>query len=393
MSVDYAKQRKQVGKLIGEYQGPATSSPTWPSRWRWRGHCQGGRPGGRENPGDPEAAVRDVSAARVAVADAAYLSARTALQVHGAIGYTLEHDLGLWLTKTRALQTAWGTQSCSPRPRARLAGGRAMTASATSSAGSAPIASPGVDTDEQAALRQSVASLLEKKSDSEVVRAAMNSEDGYDPALWSTLVEQIGAALSIPEEVRWRRRHLGRDTPGGEELGRRFTPSPMLGSAVLVQAVPPRRRRGLRPPPPGIAAGDQAALCWAGAGGWATPGVRADFVGSASANTDRHRPPCARRDTASIAAGRATGDTVGLFELPASADGVTITRVSVMDPNAPAAWSSTRLGDPGITTRDSFLSRLRAAGWAATGRAGRRRLVPRWTRPCSTRRSASSSAA
>ena len=42
---------------------------------------------------------------------AAYLSARTALQVHGAIGYTLEHDLGLWLTKTRALQTAWGTQS------------------------------------------------------------------------------------------------------------------------------------------------------------------------------------------------------------------------------------------------------------------------------------------
>ena len=56
-------------------------------------------------------AGRDVSAARVAVADAAYLSARTALQVHGAIGYTLEHDLGLWLTKTRALQTAWGTQS------------------------------------------------------------------------------------------------------------------------------------------------------------------------------------------------------------------------------------------------------------------------------------------
>ncbi|WP_255542027.1 acyl-CoA dehydrogenase family protein, partial [Dietzia sp. SYD-A1] len=63
-----------------------------------------------ENPDDPVAAARDVSAARVAVADAAYLSARTALQIHGAIGYTLEHDLGLWLTKTRALQTAWGTQ-------------------------------------------------------------------------------------------------------------------------------------------------------------------------------------------------------------------------------------------------------------------------------------------
>lgn len=64
-----------------------------------------------EHPDDLAPAVHDVSAARVAVADAAYLAARTALQVHGAIGYTLEHDLGLWLTKTRALQTAWGTQS------------------------------------------------------------------------------------------------------------------------------------------------------------------------------------------------------------------------------------------------------------------------------------------
>ena len=75
-----------------------------------------------------------------------------------------------------------------------------MTAPATS-ASPAPAASPGVDTEEQAALRQSVASLLEKKSDSAAVRAAMNSDDGYDPALGATLVEQIGAAaLSIPEE-------------------------------------------------------------------------------------------------------------------------------------------------------------------------------------------------
>jgi alkylation response protein AidB-like acyl-CoA dehydrogenase len=54
---------------------------------------------------------RDVSAARVAAADAAYRAARAALQVHGAVGYTLEHDLGVWLTKVRALRSAWGTQS------------------------------------------------------------------------------------------------------------------------------------------------------------------------------------------------------------------------------------------------------------------------------------------
>ncbi len=56
-------------------------------------------------------AARDVSAAKVACTDAAYLAARIALQVHGAIGYTQEHDLHLWLTKVRALAGAWGSQA------------------------------------------------------------------------------------------------------------------------------------------------------------------------------------------------------------------------------------------------------------------------------------------
>jgi len=54
---------------------------------------------------------RDVSAAKVGCADAAALAARAALQVHGAIGYTAEHDLSLWLTKVRALAPAWGSQA------------------------------------------------------------------------------------------------------------------------------------------------------------------------------------------------------------------------------------------------------------------------------------------
>jgi alkylation response protein AidB-like acyl-CoA dehydrogenase len=56
-------------------------------------------------------APRDVSAAKVACADAATVAARAALQVHGAIGYTAEHDLSLWLTKVRALTPAWGSQA------------------------------------------------------------------------------------------------------------------------------------------------------------------------------------------------------------------------------------------------------------------------------------------
>jgi alkylation response protein AidB-like acyl-CoA dehydrogenase len=56
-------------------------------------------------------ARRDVSAAKVACGDAAYLAARAALQVHGAIGYTAENDLSLWLAMVRALVPAWGSQA------------------------------------------------------------------------------------------------------------------------------------------------------------------------------------------------------------------------------------------------------------------------------------------
>src|SRR5699024_4665999 len=101
-----------------------------------------------------------------------------------------------------------------------------------------------------------------------------------------TLVDQIGAAaLSIPEEhdgagATWLETHLV-----CEELGRRLTPSPMLGSAVLAaQAVlatgdADACARLL----PGIAAGDLSALCWAGLDGWATPGVRADVTAQGNA--------------------------------------------------------------------------------------------------------------
>ncbi|MDO0915707.1 acyl-CoA dehydrogenase family protein [Streptomyces sp. DT2A-34] len=53
-------------------------------------------------------APADVAAAKATACEAAYATARTALQLHGAIGYTAEYDLSLWLTKARALRTAWG---------------------------------------------------------------------------------------------------------------------------------------------------------------------------------------------------------------------------------------------------------------------------------------------
>ncbi|MEU7787522.1 acyl-CoA dehydrogenase family protein [Amycolatopsis sp. NPDC049159] len=104
-SVAYAKQRRQYGRAIGEYQAIKHLLADVVTRLELaRPLLHGAAVAGGTF-------ARDVSAAKVMAADAACLAARTALQVHGAIGYTAEHDLGLRLTKVRALAGAWGTGS------------------------------------------------------------------------------------------------------------------------------------------------------------------------------------------------------------------------------------------------------------------------------------------
>ncbi|ADG80414.1 Acyl-CoA dehydrogenase domain protein OS=Tsukamurella paurometabola (strain ATCC 8368 / DSM/ CCUG 35730 / CIP 100753 / JCM 10117 / KCTC 9821 / NBRC 16120/ NCIMB 702349 / NCTC 13040) OX=521096 GN=Tpau_3839 PE=3 SV=1 [Tsukamurella paurometabola] len=113
-AVGYAKTRAQYGHLIGEYQAIKHLLADVATRLELAAPLVRGAAVALSHSGSPGVgmdAARDVSAARVASADAANLAARTALQVHGAIGYTAEHDLGIWLTKVRALRSAWGTQS------------------------------------------------------------------------------------------------------------------------------------------------------------------------------------------------------------------------------------------------------------------------------------------
>ncbi len=105
-ATEYAKQRHQFGRPIGSFQAV---------KHQLADALVGlelARPllfGAALSMGTPTER-RDVSAAKVACTDAAYRAARVALQVHGAIGYTAEYDLALWLTKIRALVPAWGTQ-------------------------------------------------------------------------------------------------------------------------------------------------------------------------------------------------------------------------------------------------------------------------------------------
>lgn len=106
-SVAYVKQRKQFGREIGSYQAIKHALADVRIALDFARPLVHG------------AALGEVpaSAAKVAAGDAAYLASRTGLQVHGAIGYTQEFDLSIWITKVRALVTAWGTPA---HHRARL---------------------------------------------------------------------------------------------------------------------------------------------------------------------------------------------------------------------------------------------------------------------------------
>ena len=105
VSVEYAKTRQQFGRPIGEYQAIKHHLATAMVELEFA------RPlvyGAALSYGTPDFA-RDVSAAKVAASEASYSLAKTALQVHGAIGYTDEYDPSLWIRKARALYSAWGS--------------------------------------------------------------------------------------------------------------------------------------------------------------------------------------------------------------------------------------------------------------------------------------------
>jgi alkylation response protein AidB-like acyl-CoA dehydrogenase len=100
-AVDYAKQRTQFGRIIGSYQAikhklADVHIAIELARPLVYGAALSLQP-------------RDVSAAKAAASEAALLAARSALQTHGAIGFTQEHDLSLLLLRVQALRSAWGT--------------------------------------------------------------------------------------------------------------------------------------------------------------------------------------------------------------------------------------------------------------------------------------------
>ncbi|HEX4559781.1 MAG TPA: acyl-CoA dehydrogenase family protein [Mycobacterium sp.] len=100
-AVDYAKQRTQFGRSIGSYQAIKHKLADVHIAIELARPLVYGAA--------LSLAPRDVSAAKAAASEAGLLAARSALQTYGAIGFTQEHDLSLWLLRVQALRSAWGT--------------------------------------------------------------------------------------------------------------------------------------------------------------------------------------------------------------------------------------------------------------------------------------------
>ena len=105
-TVEYACGREQFGQPIGGFQAVKHQLAdvalriefARPAVYRaaWSVHH------------DVAERARDVAMAKAYASDAGTLAARTALQVHGAIAYTVEYDLHLWMKRALALAVAWG---------------------------------------------------------------------------------------------------------------------------------------------------------------------------------------------------------------------------------------------------------------------------------------------
>lgn len=109
LSVDYVAQRKQFGRPIGSFQAvkhhladvACKIEFAKPVLYRAAYSLQQGQ---------SEVAVH-ISQAHLACSEAALLAARHGIQVHGAMGYTWEVDLQMFMKRSWALAASWGDRA------------------------------------------------------------------------------------------------------------------------------------------------------------------------------------------------------------------------------------------------------------------------------------------
>ncbi|MFM9979002.1 MAG: acyl-CoA dehydrogenase family protein [Sphingomonadaceae bacterium] len=120
MTIDYLKQRKQFGKLIGEFQALQHRAA----------HLYGEMEVARAtvlkaqqllDASDPRAELA-VAVAKAKTGKAVQLSVQEGIQMHGGIGMTDEYDIGLYMKRDRALEEFFGDSRYHAERVARMSG-------------------------------------------------------------------------------------------------------------------------------------------------------------------------------------------------------------------------------------------------------------------------------
>jgi alkylation response protein AidB-like acyl-CoA dehydrogenase len=193
-------------------------------------------------------------------------------------------------------------------------------------------------TEEQDELRRTVRAFLDSKSPESAVRELMETEDGYDPAVWSQMAEQMGLqGLHVPEEYGGSGFSYVELGIVLEEMGRALLCAPFFSTVVLaantlVHSGDDAAKKDFLP---GIASGETIATVafTEPSGKWDEAGIAMEATsngdgwtlsGTKSFVLDGHLAQLV------IVAAR-TGKGVSLFAVEGDAAGLTRTSLSTMD--------------------------------------------------------------
>jgi alkylation response protein AidB-like acyl-CoA dehydrogenase len=192
--------------------------------------------------------------------------------------------------------------------------------------------------EEQEELRKSVRRFLEDKSSEAEVRRLMDTTEGYDPAVWSQMAQQLGLqGLAIPEEFGGSGYSYVELIVVLEEMGRSLLCAPyfstvaLAANALLASGDDSAKKEYL----PGIASGETIATVafTEDSGRWDEAGVTMEATKSSDGyRLSGHKMFVIDGHTANliiVAARR--GDSIVLFAVEGDAPGLTRTPLSTMD--------------------------------------------------------------
>ena len=127
-------------------------------------------------------------------------------------------------------------------------------------------------TEDQAMILDSARAFCAERSPVAAVRALLESETGFDAAVWQEMVELGWPALAIPEEHGGAGLDVGTTVPLAESMGRALLTTPFFGVTLVAQGVlrggsEEQHARWL----PGLAGGTIATLALLDDGDWGAP--------------------------------------------------------------------------------------------------------------------------